>query len=195
MKLVAWDALVDDDFSRTAEFGIVEKDIKDAIALIRWPPESDSFALYPDTGRGRGQGNGVGPIKSAFILHLRERGWVPEHQRFDAHYSFSSDTLPFAVEWETGNISSSHRAINRLALGMLEDRISGGVLVVPSAEMYRYLTDRVGNARELVPYHDLWRLWGKHLQFGYLAIVTVEHDLLSRDVERITKGTDGRALA
>lgn len=77
---------------------------------------------------------------------------------------------------------------------MLEDRISGGVLIVPSRALYDYLTDRVGNSQELMPYHPLWRIWGQHREFAYLAIVTVEHDLASLDVPKILKGTDGRAL-
>ena len=36
----------------------------------------------------------------------------------DATYSVG--TRLFCVEWETGNISSSHRAINKMALGILK---------------------------------------------------------------------------
>ena len=32
----------------------------------------------------------------------------------------------FAFEWETGNISSSHRALNKMAIGLL-DGVSGWV--------------------------------------------------------------------
>lgn len=118
-----------------------------------------------------------------------------EYSRFDAHLDLGdSGTPPFAVEWETGNISSSHRAISRIALGMLEDRIAGGILVVPSGSLYRYLTDRVGNYRELEPYFPLWRLWEAFTSFWYLAVIAVEHDETSPSVPRISKGTDGRAL-
>ena len=200
MKLLEWDALIDNGFGKTAEFKTVRTDIVNAIDLIRWPTNSDTFAIYPESGKKRGGGNGVGPIKDAFVLHLHERGWAPERRRrgpesFDATYNFPGQEKPFAVEWETGNISSSHRSINRMALGMLQERISGGVIVVPSRALYKYLTDRIGNAQELEPYHDLWRLWGRDPKFGYLAIVTVEHDLVSTEVARIRKGTDGRALA
>ncbi len=154
-----------------------------------------TFAIYPESGRKRGEGSGVSPIKEAFIVHLREQGWIPEFATFDAYYTFpGSDAAVFVVEWETGNISSSHRAINRMALAMLEGKILGGVLVVPSRALARYLTDRIGNAEELKRYYPLWRIWSQHAEFGYLAIITVEHDLESRDVPRISKGTDGRAL-
>lgn len=200
MKLLAWDVLVDNGFSASAEFTTVESDIKKAVDLIRWPPGSHNFTIYPQSGRKRGEGNGVGPIKNEFVSHLHMRGWTPETRQrgtdsFDASYAFDTGVPPFAIEWETGNIASSHRAVNRMALGMMEDRISGGALVVASRSLYRYLTDRIGNAQELLPYHPLWRLWNDYPSFGYLAIVTVEHDDMSFDVPRIPKGTDGRSAS
>ena len=158
MKLVAWDVLIDDGFSRTDEFKTVENHIRTGISLITWPPGSNEFTIYPVY-----KANGVKPIKDAFVAHLRDKGWVPEFRRFDAHYTFpQGNVAPFAVEWETGNISSSHRSINRMALGMMEGRLSGGVLIVPSRPgLYDYLTDRVGNSQELEPYHPLWRLWSQ----------------------------------
>jgi hypothetical protein len=59
--------------------------------------------------------------------------------------------------------------------------------------MYRYLTDRVGNFAELEPYLDLWK--AIPCKRGVLEIVAIEHDATSLDVPRITKMTDGRALA
>ena len=96
-----------------------------------------------------------------------------------------------ALEWETGNISSSHRALNKMALGILKRVLTGGVLVVPTRDMYQYLTDRVGNWSELVPYLDLWR--SIPTKNGILEIIVVEHDRVSKSVRRIPKGTDGRA--
>jgi hypothetical protein len=195
VKLIAWDALIDNGFSKTDEFKSVEQHIRDGISRITWPEGSKTFAIYPQSGKKRGEGNGVTPIKDAFIAHLRDHGWVPERGRFDAHYTFPrSRVRPFVVEWETGNVSSSHRSINRMALGMLNGEVSGGALIVPSRSLYRFLTDRIGNSQELEPYHPLWKLWSQHREFGYLAIITVEHDLESWAVPRITKATDGRAL-
>ena len=99
-----------------------------------------------------------------------------------------------AIEWETGNISSSHRSLNKMALGLMRGTIAAGILVVPSRELYRYLTDRVGNMQELEPYLDLWKsipcTFG-----GILQVIAIEHDSTSTKVPRILKGTDGRALA
>jgi len=98
----------------------------------------------------------------------------------------------FCVEWETGNISSSHRAINKMALGILKKVLIGGALIVPTREMYHYLTDRVGNFREIQPYFPLWK--ALHVDEGLLIVIAIEHDAVSKDVPRIKKGTDGRAL-
>lgn len=195
MRFVDWYVLVDDGFGATPEFARAETDILAAIAAIRWPPGSPEFAIPPSQLNVRPQlRNGVKPIKDAFVDLLAHRGWVPEHDLFDAHLTYGNSTLPFAVEWETGNISSSHRAVNRLALGMEEGRISGGVLVLPTRELYRHLTDRVGNFQELQPYLSLYRRWDGEPGFRYLGIVTVEHDRLDPDAPFIPRGTDGRAL-
>ncbi len=110
----------------------------------------------------------------------------------DAAKVFPGEGLPFMVEWETGNISSSHRSMNKLALGLLRGVVSGGVLVVPSRALYPYLTDRIGNVGELEPYFGLWA--SVHVERGVLAVVVVEHDRLSTDVPQIPKGTSGLAL-
>jgi hypothetical protein len=79
-----------------------------------------------------------------------------------------------------------------MALGLLEGILIGGVLIVPTREMYNYLTDRVGNLRELEPYFPLWR--SLPVRDGILAVIAIEHDAVSKNVPRIGKGTDGRAL-
>jgi len=65
-------------------------------------------------------------------------------------------------------------------------------LILPTRRMYQYLTDRVGNFEELEPYFDLWK--ALRCDEGLLAIMAVEHDDVSKDVPRIPKGTNGRAL-
>lgn len=133
--------------------------------------------------------------------YLYQQGWRHEKQmkimrgkrpgKVDAVKTLS-DGREFVVEWETGNISSSHRALNKMAVGILEHAIVGGILVLPTRDMYRYLTDRVGNFRELEPYFPMY----EHLkaQEGVLAVIAIEHDGLSAEVPKIEKGTDGRAL-
>ena len=68
----------------------------------------------------------------------------------------------------------------------------GSFLVVPSNEMKKYLTDRIGNIGELQPYFPLWKsLTGIK---GALRIIVVEHDEISYEVPKIPKGKDGRAI-
>jgi len=130
------------------------------------------------------------------MLTLSKLGWSIDERknplRLDAIKPLTSKTA-FGVEWETGNISSSHRAINRLFLGHKQDVLVGGVLIVPTRSLYRYLTDRVGNFAELELYFDLWKDAAGWKE-GVLAIVAVEHDDTDPKVPRISKGTDGRAL-
>jgi hypothetical protein len=105
---------------------------------------------------------------------------------------FAVGTQLFCVEWETGNVSSSHRALNKMALGILNGVLIGGALILPSRAMYRYLTDRVGNYDEIEPYFPLWK--SLKVGRGLMVVFEIEHDAVSRDVPRIKKGTDGRAL-
>ena len=81
----------------------------------------------------------------------------------------------------------------QVGIGILKGAISGGVLIVPTWELAHYLTDRIGNVRELEPYLSLWS--SIEVERGFLAIFAVEHDAVSTDVPRIRKGTDGRGLA
>jgi hypothetical protein len=96
------------------------------------------------------------------------------------------------LEWETGNISSSHRALNKIALGILRGIFIGGALVLPTRAMYKYLTDRIGNYDEIEPYFELWKKLP--IKKGLLLVIAIEHDSVNGSVPRIPKGTDGRAI-
>jgi hypothetical protein len=86
------------------------------------------------------------------------------------------------VEWETGNISSSHRSMNKLTMLVAEGVIAAGTLVVTSRKLYAYLTDRIGNITELEPYFGLWR--SVPCKKGVLEIVVIEHDATTERVQR-----------
>lgn len=134
------------------------------------------------------------------MVHLKSLGWALETPvdiatlkkpgPMDATYPVGNRL--FCVEWETGNISSSHRAINKMALGILKKVLIGGALILPTRAMYKYLTDRVGNFPELEPYFPLWH--AIKVEEGLLEVIAIEHDAVSQSVPRIPKGTDGRAL-
>lgn len=175
------------------------QEIEKAISITDWPHGSGTFSIYPEKGKKRGEGNGVKPIKIPCMSALEKSGWLLEDHpvKTSTLRPGDLDALKYteegylAFEWETGNISSSHRALNKIFLAMQETNILGSFLVVPSNVMKEYLTDRVGNIGELMPYFPLWKtITGVS---GALRIIVVEHDIESYDVPRIPKGTDGRA--
>ena len=187
-------------FSQTEDWKTIEEQIFQAIQSIEWPPGSGSFTLFDESGKKRGQGSGVKPIKQACMQKLKSFGWqletpvdiatVKRPGPMDATCRVK-DRL-FCVEWETGNISSSHRSVNKMALGIMKKTLIGGALILPTRAMYRYLTDRVGNFPELSPYFPLWK--SLDVEEGLLLVIAIEHDAVSNKVSRIKKGTDGRAL-
>jgi len=99
------------------------------------------------------------------------------------------------IEWETGNISSSHRSINKLCVCLNAGIVQAGVVIVPSRPLYRHLTDRIGNIDELSGYVSLWKSMETRVERGLLAISVVEHDHLTTkaEVPLLDRGNDGRA--
>jgi hypothetical protein len=174
--------------------------IHDAIQKCEWPVGSGSFTIYPESGKGRGRGNGVRPIRDRFVQSLKAEGWTIEgkaknaldERLGDLNAVLQGPNKPIVVEWETGNISSSHRSMNKLTLLLKTQIISAGVLVIPSRKLYVYLIDRIGNIQEIKPYFALWK--SVPCRESVLEIVVIEQDAVSNDVPRIPKGTDGRAL-
>jgi hypothetical protein len=146
--------------------------------------------------------NGVKAIKLPILAELQKRDWITESLPpmpkgqllktgdLDALLTVRKRYIGF--EWETGNVSSSHRAISKLLDGLCSGAISGGILAVPVREMSRYLTERVGNFEELSPY---FRFWSRYpVKNGALRIYAVSHDELNKSVPHIPKGNSGRAL-
>src|SRR5580658_3659059 len=182
-------------YSTSEHWQSTRKAIHDAIGKCEWPIGSGLFTIYPESGKKRGEGNGVKPIRDRFVQSLQSNGWTIEgkaknalDQRlgdFDA--LFPGPEKPIVVEWETGNISSSHRSMNKLTLLLKTNVISAGVLVVPSRKLYVYLTDRIGNIQAIKPYFELWK--SVPCRDGVLEIVVIEQDATSKDVPKIPKGT------
>lgn len=201
MKIVHIETLIHKgEFADSSEWEKIRNQALSAVKSVDWPPGSGLFSIYPESGKKSGQGNGVKPIKNLAITNLIENGWIVEHPwpvgervkpgKMDAAFIAESGIVAF--EWETGNISSSHRSMNKMALGLLTEATIAGLLVVPSRKLYPFLTDRIGNYDELEPYIPLWR--ATTCKKGILEIIVIEHDAESLHVPRIPKGTDGRAL-
>lgn len=171
------------------------------------------------------QRNGVGYLRSRFLHYMKEfEGWqteglvelardrdqppillYPSQEEyrepitsdfggFDFVTTASNGTR-IAIEWETGNISSSHRSMNKLAIALGNGIVEVGVLVVPSRALYEHLTDRIGNIGELSGYLSMWEGLKATVSRGLLAITVVEHDELTDDANcpYLPMGNDGRA--
>lgn len=169
--------------------------------------------------------NGVGFLKRRFFSHLVEvEGWRPEvgfdlgekmpptelklypsgetysepvRSAFGAFdfITTTPDGKHIAIEWETGNISSSHRSMNKLAIALRTGKIHAGILIVPSRDLYEHLTDRIGNIAELSGYLSMWKNLEDMVAEGLLAITVVEHDHLTSDQDfpYLPTGNDGNA--
>lgn len=197
MKIVYEEILINQgNLMKTQEWKEIHREIHQAISAVTWPPGSAQFDINPIM-----HGNGVKPIKEGCMVALQSQfGWQLEATLAirEANRPGKVDALrrtalgDFVVEWETGNISSSHRALNKIALGLLKNVLLGGILVLPTRKLYPYLTDRIGNYEELSPYFPVWR--SIPVRHGLMLVIAVEHDALNPAAPVITKGTDGRAL-
>lgn len=169
--------------------------------------------------------NGVGFLRARFLEFMRDsEGWHAEgdvdlsrdrqqppiklYPSLEAYREpITSDfggfdfmtTAPngtrIAIEWETGNISSSHRSMNKLAIALSNGIVEVGVLIVPSRKLYEHLTDRIGNIGELSGYLSMWEGLKAVVPRGLLAITVVEHDALTTDsaFPYLKVGSDGRS--
>jgi hypothetical protein len=195
----------------TATWKRATSDVEAAIEAADWPWGSGSFSLNPEPGEDK-QGrtdhhpNGVLPIKVPMIAHLESCGWeteaLPElpvgFEGRDVLKTGDLDALLLdgdryvGFEWETGNVSSTHRAINKLLDGISRGTLSGGILALSMRATQRYLTDRVGNFEEIAPYFEFWSRYP--VADGALRVYGVDYDQLDPSVPHIPKGRDGRAL-
>lgn len=196
MKLVTQEFLLGGNPKEWPEpIGKAFTQISQAIKAVVWPVDSNRFRINPTF-----MGNGVKPIKDGFVSHLGTKGWELEVRasitaesspgKIDAIKRLADGSI-IAVEWETGNISSSHRAMNKMVVGMLNKRVAAGFLILPERTLYKYLTDRIGNVQELRPYFQMWKCMPIE---GVLCVLGVEHDSTSEKVPCIPKGFDGLSI-
>jgi Restriction endonuclease BamHI len=123
-------------YAASAHWAKTRKSIHRAVKKCVWPPGSAKFTIYPEGGKKRGEGNGVVPIKTEFINQLRKQKWTLEGKAknflgqglgdFDA--VIVGPEGPIVVEWETENISSSHRSLNKLTMLVSDGVIAAGTL-------------------------------------------------------------------
>ncbi len=172
MKIVeTHDLILRGKTPKSPEWNSACDQVRQAVVSTDWPHGTGKFTIYPESGKERGKGNGVDLIKKPCIRTLRELGWETERLPPIQAGTLTTGDLDallrtkigyIGFEWETGNISSSHRAINKLLLTLKLGGITGGFLVVPSNKPKVYLTDRIGNIGELRPYFGSSVFWCEH---------------------------------
>src|SRR5439155_3077099 len=112
------------DYTKSEDWKKTRASLHKAIREVDWPRGSGKFTIYAQSGKKSGEGNGVKPIKDGLIEELEKQGWKSEQYldilktkrpgKVDSILETAHGIV--ALEWETGNISSSHRALNKMAL-------------------------------------------------------------------------------
>lgn len=54
------------------------EEVVHAIKITDWPHGSEKFTIYPESGKKRGEGNGVKLIKVPCMQALEKAGWLTE---------------------------------------------------------------------------------------------------------------------
>ena len=75
MKIVQEVSLIScGKYARSSEWRLTRASLHRAIKEVDWPPGSGSFTIYPESGKERGKGNGVKPIKVGLMKELKRQG-------------------------------------------------------------------------------------------------------------------------
>ena len=143
--------------------------------------------------------NGVVPVKEqCYVILEQQYLWYREKPLKYLHYDVkkggpidvykefvsNNKDLRVGLEFETGNISSAHRSINKLCLGLEKGELDIAMLMLPIKKMAFYLTDRISNYEELEPYFILLNS-RPFIVFGFDA------DEYSSNIALLPKGKDG----
>lgn len=144
--------------------------------------------------------NGVVPIKERCYEILEDTyGWFREKPLdyfhndakkggpIDVYKEFSDNQhiIKVGLEFETGNISSAHRSMNKLCVGICKQEIDLAFLMMPVFDTAYYLTDRVSNYEELAPYLEPLLQDYPFVVFGFAA---QQYD---KNAPLLPKGKDG----
>ena len=176
-------------------FKTAYEEVVSAICSSVWPIDSKTFII----NNTEKNGNGVVPVKELCYVMLEETyNWFREKPLdvlklekkkggpIDVYKEFieNNDIKRVGLEFETGNISSAHRSMNKLLLGLNRQELDLAIILMPAFELSYYLTDRVSNYEELEPYFE--NTEGKpFIYIGFNA------DGFDPNVPFIPKGKDG----
>lgn len=173
-------------------------EVINSITSTVWPIGSESFIINASEKNV----NGVVPLKERCYIELEESYlWYREkplhvlkHEKqkggpIDVYKEFSGEDQIIrhvGLEFETGNISSAHRSMNKLLLGLNRREIDLAMILMPIKNLSYYLTDRVANYEELEPYFEN----ANNHAFIFLGF-NADHYSYGNDVPIIPKGKDG----
>lgn len=170
-------------------------EVKMSICSPIWPMTSDHFTI----NNSNKNINGVVPIKELCYIMLEEKfNWYREKPLdvfrlekkkggpIDVYKKFKNQVTVERVglEFETGNISSAHRSMNKLLLGIKRDELDLAIILMPISKLSYYLTERVANFEELEPYFEITESY----PFVFIGFDAEEY---SSVVPIIPKGKDG----
>ena len=168
------------------------QEVVNSISAISWPGEANSFTI----NNTRKNINGVVPLKERCYIELEETyNWYREYPLhvlkyerkkggpIDVYKIFESGER-IGAEFETGNIGSGHRAMNKLFLGLKKNELDLAMIFMPVKKLAYYLTDRITNYEELEPYFDNY----EEQPFIFIGF---DASYYSADVPSIPKGKDG----
>jgi len=142
-------------------------EITKSIKSVTWPTGSSKCTI----NNSEKNINGVVPLKeSCYVMLEKNYNWLREKSLkvlkeekkkggpIDVYKEFTGSSA-FALkrvglEFETGNISSAHRSLNKLLLGLNRKELDLSVIMMPVKTLAYYLTDRVTNYEELEPYFE-----------------------------------------
>lgn len=140
--------------------------------------------------------NGVVPIKEKCYSCLETKFyWYREKPLecfpfkggpIDVYKEFLNNTtsLNVGLEFETGNIASAHRSMNKLSLALEKNELQLAAIILPIHKMSYFLTDRVANYEELEPYFDL-------LINRSFIVLGFDAEEYHPNAPRLPKGKDG----
>lgn len=160
-----------------------------------WPMDSKTFTV----NNTEKNGNGVVPVKElCYVMLENTYNWFREKPLnvlklekkkggpIDVYKEFmeNNDLKRVGLEFETGNISSAHRSMNKLLLGLNREEIDLAIILMPVYELSYYLTDRVSNYEELEPYFE-------NTESKAFIYIGFNADAFNPSVPFIPKGKDG----
>jgi hypothetical protein len=76
LKIVREEILIScGEFVTSKAWEEIRASLPTAVKAVPWPPGSNTFTIYPESGKKRGEGNGVKPIEVGLMLDLEKLGW------------------------------------------------------------------------------------------------------------------------